>query len=91
MRRLDYLAIVCIDGHPRHGFRFLALRNLERVKTLEIWRPTILDEPVLNELGQLQQLRKIVIQDKDEIAPDWLVRLKAALPDCRIIDHLDDW
>jgi hypothetical protein len=35
--------VVSIDGHPRHQFRFSALRKLERIKTLEIWRPTILD------------------------------------------------
>jgi hypothetical protein len=89
--QLDYLRKVSIEGYPRRRFPFSVLRNLEQIKTLEIWRPTILDEPALNELGQLKQLRKIVIQDKDEIASDVLARLEAALPNCKIIDHLEDW
>ncbi len=61
------------------------------MKTLEIWRPTILDEQDLNGLAQLRQLQKIVIEGLDEIDPEALARLQSALPNCKIIDSLDDW
>ncbi|HEY3393366.1 MAG TPA: hypothetical protein VGK58_11710 [Lacipirellulaceae bacterium] len=89
--QLDYVTKVSIDGDPRQRFRFSALRNLERIKTIEIWRPTILDEPALNELAQLKQLRKIVIERIDEIAPAVIARLEAELPNCKIIGYSDDW
>jgi hypothetical protein len=89
--RLDYVTKIAINGHPRRRFRFSALRNLERIKTLEIWRPTILDEQVLNELSQLKQLTKLVIEDIEDVPFDALARLKAELPNCRIIHYSDDW
>jgi hypothetical protein len=91
MAQLDYVKRIGIEGHLRHPFRFSALRNLAQMKTLEVWRPTILDEQDLNELAQLKQLQKIVIEGLHELDPKALARLEAALPDCKIIDSLDDW
>jgi hypothetical protein len=89
--QLDYVTKVSIDGHPRHHFRFSALRNFEQLETLEIWTHPIIEEQDINELAQLKQLEKIVIERINEIAPDLLAQLGAALPDCKIIDYLDDW
>ena len=51
----------------------------------------IIEEQDVNELARLNQLKKIVIEHRDQIAPDVLARLKVALPNCKIIDDLDDW
>jgi hypothetical protein len=89
--QLDYVRKIAIDGHPRHRFRFSALGNLEQLVTIEIWTYPIISEQDINELAQLKQLRKIVINNIDEIAPDVRAQLEAALPNCEIIDYLDDW
>jgi hypothetical protein len=89
--QLDYVRKIAIDGHPRHRFRFSALGNLEQLETIEIWTYPIISEQDINELAQLKQLRKIVINNIDEIAPDVRAQLEAALPNCEIIDYLDDW
>jgi hypothetical protein len=73
-------------------FRFSAFRKLTRLETLELWGFHTLDEHELNELGQLKQLKKIVFEDIDGIAPEVLVsRLETDLPDCNIVDARDDW
>jgi hypothetical protein len=89
--QLDHVTKIGIEGHLRHYVRFSALRTLAQMKTLEVWRPTILDEQDLNGLAQLKQLQKIVIEGLDEVDPEALARLKSALPDCKVIDSLDDW
>jgi hypothetical protein len=89
--QLDHVTKIGIESHLRHPFPYSALRKLERIKALEIWRPTFLDEQDRNELAQLKPLQKIVIEGLDEIDPEALERLKSALPDCKIIDFLDDW
>jgi hypothetical protein len=89
--QLEHVTKIGIEGHLRHIVRFSALRKLERTKTLEIWRGTILDEQDLSELAQLKQLQKIVIEGLDEIDPEALARLKSELPNCTIIDSSNDW
>jgi hypothetical protein len=89
--QLDYVTKVSIDGHPRHHFRFSALSSLEHLETLEIWTHPVISEQDVRELARLQQLRKVVIERIDKIAPNVLARLEAALPNCTIIDDLDDW
>jgi hypothetical protein len=89
--QLDYVTKISLDGHPRHHFRFSALSNLPQLHTLEIWTHPIIEEQDVNELARLNQLKKIVIEHMDQIAPDVLARLKVSMPNCKIIDDLDDW
>jgi hypothetical protein len=73
--------------------RLAALRPLRRIKTLVLVAgkgSTIRDEDVA-ELSQLPQLRRLVVTRLNEVSPDVIARIAAALPDCRIVDYADEW
>jgi hypothetical protein len=89
--RLKYVRKVAVDGHSRIRFPFSALRSLEQLETLEIWTYPVINRQDVNELAQLKQLQKIVVEDLDEIDPEALARLKSALTNCTIIDSSDEW
>jgi hypothetical protein len=89
--QLQYVTKIVLEGDARHRIHFSALRHLERVETLEIWTYRTIDAQDVEELAQLKQLEKIVIENINEIPPDVRTRLKTELPNCTIIDYLDDW
>ena len=90
LAELKYLnKIVFLNTGER--FRFSALRKFQRLETLELWDYWTLDEHDCNELAQLTQLYKIILEDKDDIPPHMLTRLESELPNCKIVDVYDDW
>lgn len=90
--KLDYVSEIVLEGgNMRDPFRFSALKNLGRLETLEISGYRTIDEEDLGELGQLTQLRKLVVEDKHDIPPDVLARLHTELPNCRVVGFDEDW
>jgi hypothetical protein len=70
---------------------YAALQGMRRLDTMYVGQ---IDDPQrlpFVEIAKLTQLRKLFIAGKDGVPPEHLIRLEAALPNCKIIDEREDW
>jgi hypothetical protein len=89
LRQLPYLSKLSISGFLRdEHFPFANLASLSHLETLRIDTTARLDDHDIQELSQLQALKKIAMMPGN--APERLSRLKVALPGCEITDSDED-
>jgi hypothetical protein len=92
MSTLEYIRSIEFWTDSEEPFHFSVFRRLPRLTTMEFWIGEEFDASDISQLAQLRQLKKIVIDGRDEMVPPHLLtRLQSKLPDCKIIDSIDDW
>jgi hypothetical protein len=90
--KLRYVTRLQIWGDSEEPLNYSAFRRLPELSTIEFWMNEQFDASAISQLAQLTQLKKIVIDGRDETVPPHLLkRLQLQLPDCKIIDSVEDW
>jgi hypothetical protein len=87
--QFKYVTQVAIYG--RVADAYAALQGMRRLDTLYFGQSDDPQRLPIDEIAKLTQLRKLIIAGKDGVPPEHLIRLEAALPNCKIIDEREDW
>jgi hypothetical protein len=87
-----YLTKISISNETRERFPYSALSATKQLNVLEIsYSHGEIDGQDVSELAQLTQLRKLAVDYEEGRLPEVLKRLRAQLPNCKMIDYYDDW
>jgi hypothetical protein len=89
----SYLRTICIDYWEEEiHVPFSALRSLKALQRIEIDNSQyVFDKEDIRELSKLTELEEIAFWSLDEVQPELILQLQAALPECRIVDAYDVW
>jgi hypothetical protein len=88
--KLHHVRQVVLEN-TRDPFHFSNLSDFRRLNTLELWDCQWLDAEDVRELKLFPRLRKLIVEDMDEMPSEIQSLLAEELPNCQVVNYDDDW